>query len=143
MGILGNFHQHTLHVMVHSHLPLSTNEHPSFSSCTPFWIPPRSVMFLMSGWVVFSFFFFFFFLLYIAPSSICFLLVYKEQLASGGLHFLTSTCVVLFLTHCCYKSAHSVHSYIIYVVCPPCCAFVLFSTLLKYCCQSLSVRCVT
>lgn len=67
-----------------------------------------------------------FFLLYIAPSSICFLLVYKEQLASGGLHFLTSTCVVLFFTHRCYKSAHSVHSYIIYVVCPPCCAFVLF-----------------
>lgn len=75
--------------------------------------------------------FFFFFLLYIAPSSICFLLVYKEQLASGGLHFLTSTCVVLFLTHCCYKSAHSVHSYIIYVVCPPCCAFVFFDTLLS------------
>lgn len=75
-----------------------------------------------------GFSFSFFFLLYIAPSSICFLLVYKEQLASGGLHFLTSTCVVLFFTHCCCKSAHSVHSYIIYVVFPPCCAFVLFYT---------------
>lgn len=133
VSILGYFHHRTLHMMVHSHLPLSTNEHPS---CFPFWILPRSIIFLMRGWVVFLFFLFFF-LLYIAPSSICFLLVYKEQLASGGLHFLTSTCVVLFFTHCCYKSAHSVRSYIIYVVCPPCCAFVLFYTLLKHCCLSI------
>lgn len=69
-----------------------------------------------------------FFPLYIAPSSICFLLVYKEQLVSGGLHVLTSACVALFLTHRCYKSVLSVHSYIIYVVCPPYCTFVLLYT---------------
>lgn len=46
-----------------------------------------------------------------APSSICFLLVYKEQLSSGRLHFLTDTCVVLFFffssSYCCYKSPRS------------------------------------
>lgn len=97
------------HTPTHSHLPLSANEHPCF---LPFQcgLPPS-----LSSPPLGCFFFFLFFWLYIAPSSICFLLVYKEQLFSGGLHFLTSTCVGLFFTHCCYKSAQSVHSYIINV----------------------------
>lgn len=116
---------HTLNTLVHSHLPLSANEHPCFLPA-----PPFESCLAPTGWVVFSLSL----LLYIAPTSICFLLVYQEQLAGGGLHFLTSTCVVLFFTHCCYKSVRSVHSYIIYVVCPLCCAFVSFYTSLKHRC---------
>lgn len=36
VSILGYFHHHTLHMMVHSHLPLSTNEHPCFPLAFPF-----------------------------------------------------------------------------------------------------------
>lgn len=94
--------------MVHSHLLLSTNEHPCFLPAFPFGsrLAPS-----FSWWVVGWFFFF------LTLYCICFLLVYKEQLACGGLHFLSSTCVVLFFTHCYYKSVHSSN---INVVCPPC-----------------------
>lgn len=36
VGILGYFHHHTLHMMIHSHLPLSTNEHPCSLPASPF-----------------------------------------------------------------------------------------------------------
>ncbi len=36
VGILSYFHHRTLHMMLHSHLPLSTNEHPCFLPAFPF-----------------------------------------------------------------------------------------------------------
>lgn len=59
VGILGYFHRHTLHMIVHSHLSLSANEHPCFVPTFFLCVLPRSIIFLMSGWVVFLLFFFF------------------------------------------------------------------------------------
>lgn len=71
------------------------------------------------------------FSLYTAPSSICFLLVYEEQLGGGELVCLTSTYVVLFFFFFhvpMFKSAQPVPRYIIYGECHPSLTN-LFSTL--------------
>lgn len=99
VGILGYFHCHTLHTIAHSHLPLSANEHPCFLPASfPKALLSPSCSSQVVHCFVFFFFFYFFFFLALHCSIQHFLQVYKEQLSSGGLHFLTSTCRTVFHT---------------------------------------------
>ena len=132
MGILGHFHRHTLRLIAHTLTSHYFQMCISFFSHSPLYL--ASCNHTPEAWLCFAIFnstFFVFFLLHIPPSSICILLVYKEQLASGGLVCSTNTCAVLFFAQLRYKPAQSVHI-IPDEVFHPCHASVLFYVL-KHC----------